>query len=399
MKVRAALKVVQRVRHSKPAKQRVVKQGSTRRAERLAGASVGKSKPPSYKTKKRVKLATPDYLSPEQAAIAKTIVKTGMKSGATPKELLAAIETGLVESNLQNLPYGDADSQGWRQERTSIYGTGPTGPTNVKAAATRFFQESVTDGNRGAGMTAGQLAQAIQGSAFPERYDENAGKAMQILRDMRVGRVRGTAMRGKKSRPADIVKIGRIAEKRFGLTTGENPAFGGVEPVHAQNSYHYSGNAIDVSGDPTQMMRFNRFVARKYGKSLSEMFYDPGVNIDNGQATTPIGGHSDHVHVAMVGQGSSPFLGPLPSGMAAPTGSGYGPGNDYNTTNASGQPPLAPRERLQLLRRRRAQRRQKAKDFLAGKYSTPKIESADSSYTSTEAGSDTTKSQPVNLGL
>lgn len=397
MKVRAALKAVRRVRYSKPTRVKT-KQGSTRQAERQAKLSVGKSKPQSLhqKPRKRTALGTPSGLSPEQAAIAKTVVKTGLKMGATPKELLAAVETGLVESNLQNLPYGDADSLGWRQERASIYGTGPTGPTNVRASARRFFEESVTDGNRGAGMSAGQLAQAIQGSAFPERYDQNAGTAIRILRQMKAGAK--VPPKGKRGKPANIVQIGRLAEKRFGLTTGENPAFGGVAPVHAQNSFHYSGNAIDVSGDPSQMMRFNRFVARKYGKSLSEMFYDPGVNIDNGQATTPIGGHSDHVHVAMVGSGNSPFLGPLPSGMVAPTGAGYGPGNDYNTTNASGQPPLAPRERLQLLRRRRAQRRQKAKDFMAGKYSTPTVESASDS-TSSKEYSNSTAPRPVDLGL
>jgi hypothetical protein len=36
----------------------------------------------------------------------------------------------------------------------------------------------------------------------------------------------------------------------MGLHVGENPHFGGVTPVHVQGSYHYKGEAIDVSGDP-----------------------------------------------------------------------------------------------------------------------------------------------------
>ncbi len=122
-------------------------------------------------------------LSLPASNVARTVFRRGIRADATPKELLAAAETGLVESGFSNLPYGDADSEGWRQERTSQYGTGPTGARNVPASADRFFQESVADtgGTRGAGLTAGQLAQTIQGSAYPERYDQVKPQASQLL--------------------------------------------------------------------------------------------------------------------------------------------------------------------------------------------------------------------------
>lgn len=46
--------------------------------------------------------------------------------------------------------------------------------------------------------------------------------------------------------PGGLIEIGR-ALQAAGYQVGENPAFGGVHPVHAKNSYHYLGRAIDVN--------------------------------------------------------------------------------------------------------------------------------------------------------
>lgn len=119
-------------------------------------------------------------LDPDQANVLTTVLDQGKKAGATRKAMLSATEAGLVESNLANLDYGDADSQGWRQERTSIYGTGPKGPTNVKASAKRYFDEAAAAQTKG--QTAGELAQATQQSAFPDRYDEVKASAKPLLK-------------------------------------------------------------------------------------------------------------------------------------------------------------------------------------------------------------------------
>lgn len=60
--------------------------------------------------------------------------------------------------------------------------------------------------------------------------------------------------------------------------------------------FHMQGKAIDLGGPMSQM---NQWIARKYGSSILEMFYDPGINIDEGRPMGPIGGHGDHVHWAM----------------------------------------------------------------------------------------------------
>lgn len=125
-------------------------------------------------------------LDAEQAKVASTVLRQGTKTKASPRDLLAAAETGLVESSFRNLPGGDADSEGWRQERTSIYGTGAKGPQNVKASARRFFDEIKTEGS--GADTPGHAAQGAQGSAYPDRYDAVESQARKIVQGFEKGK-------------------------------------------------------------------------------------------------------------------------------------------------------------------------------------------------------------------
>jgi hypothetical protein len=64
--------------------------------------------------------------------------------------------------------------------------------------------------------------------------------------------------------PKTVVTLGKLAQQ-MGLHVGENPHFGGVHPVHAPDSYHYKGEAIDVSGNAKAMDRYAAEVQRLYG--------------------------------------------------------------------------------------------------------------------------------------
>jgi hypothetical protein len=97
---------------------------------------------------------------------------------ASPKVRKALFEAGLVESHLQNLNYGDRDSLGSLQERTSIYGARHA--KNPYASAVRFIRQAQPIANRYG--TAGQLAQAVQRSAFPGRYDQQGAQAQALLK-------------------------------------------------------------------------------------------------------------------------------------------------------------------------------------------------------------------------
>lgn len=153
-------------------------------------------------------------LTAQQSKVARTVLRRGDKAGATRKEKLAAAETGLVESSFQNLPGGDADSEGWRQERTSIYGTGRTGPRNVKRSADRFFEEIRTDSGAATAPTAGAAAQAAQGSAYPERYNEVKPQANAIVKAFERGGLKPAQQRNLTVTKRKALNLGLAVGKQ-----------------------------------------------------------------------------------------------------------------------------------------------------------------------------------------
>jgi hypothetical protein len=185
-----------------------------------------------------------ESLTPAQEKIANTVLAQGLKLKATPEQMLSAIQTGLVESNLSNIVGGDADSTNWRQERALGYAddwavTG--GPQNTKAAAKRYFQEA-TALDEGRAQSAAELAADVQRPREDLRYKYGdpayTGGAEGITR-----------------------KFLRKAE-RLGLASG----FKGKLPQA-----------------PRPL-------------STNELFHDPGINLADGQTTGAIGGHPTHVH-------------------------------------------------------------------------------------------------------
>lgn len=279
-------------------------------------------------------------LNAEQQRVLNRILSIGRARGASPMEVKAAVETGLVESNLRNLPGGDRDSQGWRQERASLY----KDPTNLDASINRFYDE--VRANRGKYGTAGDLAAAVQRPAaqYRGRYQQRSGEADALigtsgsrsapprsaqsadkgalLKQYLVTRGQPGALmslaaglkqperqatqqpqgqpKGRSqllemfwqgdgginvkngkvvpqgfvdghtghvhvaAGPKTVLQLAKLAQD-MGLNVGENPAFGGVAPVHTKNSYHYRKQAIDVSGDPAKMRAYAHRVAQSYG--------------------------------------------------------------------------------------------------------------------------------------
>lgn len=134
-------------------------------------------------------------LNRSQRAIANEIIRVGRSMGASRKELKAAIETGLVESNLQNLPGGDGTSVGWRQE-IDTYGS-KAKRMNVAGGARRFFSETKAIDDEG--MSAGQVAATVQRPAaqYRGRYDQRSKEAEAILAGTTTGKTTG-GVSGKK---------------------------------------------------------------------------------------------------------------------------------------------------------------------------------------------------------
>lgn len=126
----------------------------------------------------------------EQRRVAQRAYAEARRLGASPREAKALIAAGLVESNLQhdryrNVGSGDRDSVGFLQQRPSM-GWGPPGESIEQD--TRQFLAAAKKINRGGfNGSAGQLAQAVQRSAFPARYDQRGAEAERLLRSFSGG--------------------------------------------------------------------------------------------------------------------------------------------------------------------------------------------------------------------
>jgi cell wall-associated NlpC family hydrolase len=101
------------------------------------------------------------------------------------RALLAAMA---VESNFRNVNYGDRDSLGVLQQRPS---QGWGAPGNPRQDINQFLARARA-ANRGFSGTFGQLAQSVQRSAFPERYDQRRAQVNQLLGRSSVPRPRPT---------------------------------------------------------------------------------------------------------------------------------------------------------------------------------------------------------------
>lgn len=82
-----------------------------------------------------------------------------------------------------------------------------------------------------------------------------------------------------------IVGLGKQLQGQ-GYSVGEHPAFGGVAPVHAPNSYHYRGQALDINADSFpggEMSALDKLSKQLKAKGWHVIWRAPG--------------HYDHLHV------------------------------------------------------------------------------------------------------
>ena len=110
--------------------------------------------------------------------VAGAICQVLARYNAPPKVQLAAFEAAIVESGVHNLRYGDRDSLGAFQQRPSAGWGTPAQILDPVYAATQFITRAI---RANGGQSAGQLAQDVQISAFPDRYDGVAVQAAGLL--------------------------------------------------------------------------------------------------------------------------------------------------------------------------------------------------------------------------
>ncbi|WP_196279476.1 FG-GAP repeat domain-containing protein [Catellatospora vulcania] len=101
------------------------------------------------------------------------------------KVMLSGFEAGWVESHMNNLPCGDKSSLGVFQQRWD-YGWGtPEQIMDVVYASTQYFTRAVVCARDNPGYRAGQVAQCVQRSGFPDRYDQVEAKARSLMAEAR----------------------------------------------------------------------------------------------------------------------------------------------------------------------------------------------------------------------
>jgi hypothetical protein len=128
------------------------------------------------------------------------IINEGRRRGVTPKGIQIALATGIVESNITvyanqklpkslALPHGAVGNDGYSvgifQQQVRNSGNGwwwgdEQTCMGVESSAGLFYDRLVRLPYNGDSKSPGAFAQQIQGSAFPDRYDQHWGEAVAL---------------------------------------------------------------------------------------------------------------------------------------------------------------------------------------------------------------------------
>lgn len=146
----------------------------------IPGAAVASVAPAPAPDPAPVPAAETVSLDAEQIANVQTIIAVGREIGVSDRAIAIALGTAMQESWLRNLDWGDRDSLGLFQQRPST-GWGSAEEVRDPVRATRAFFGGAGDPNghrtRGLldipgweGMSFADAAQAVQISAYPDRY-------------------------------------------------------------------------------------------------------------------------------------------------------------------------------------------------------------------------------------
>lgn len=195
-------------------------------------------------------------LDASQMGIASTIAAVGRGMGKTAQ--LIGIITGLVESGLRNVNFGDRDSLGVFQQRA------PWGPAsarrNVQASAGMFFhggrggQPGLDDIGGWSSMSPGRAAQRVQVSAFPSRYGARVSQGLKILTALggqagaaSVGSPSGAARRNPGAVVYEDGSVGGNISNPTGLTTWRGGTFSNLFATRLRQAEAIAGQAIRVT--------------------------------------------------------------------------------------------------------------------------------------------------------
>jgi len=134
----------------------------------------------------------PEDLDDEQVAVAAAIVRIGQQRQLPPRAWQVALQAGMTESRLHNLSYGDRDSVGIFQMRPSTGWGSVAQLQDVDYQVNAFYGgQEVPPGNPGLldlsgweQLRPGDAAQAVERSAFPDRYHTWEALAASLIEQL-----------------------------------------------------------------------------------------------------------------------------------------------------------------------------------------------------------------------
>ncbi|MBB5868282.1 hypothetical protein F4553_001661 [Allocatelliglobosispora scoriae] len=191
--------------------------------------------------------------STHDPAVIVMVQRVARNLNANDKVLLAGFEAGWVESHMNNLPCGDKSSLGVFQQRWD-YGWGtPEQIMDPVYASTQFYSRAIVCDRNNPGYSAGQVAQCVQRSGFPDRYDQVAAKARSLMAEAkRVTEITAgtpTDVNGDHRDDAITFTQGTLADVYVAPSTGSG--FAGTS-VKWQEFFSIGGETAltgDVNGD------------------------------------------------------------------------------------------------------------------------------------------------------
>jgi hypothetical protein len=148
----------------------------------LAVAGTGLTRPRSSCAAATVGSATVGGVSVDagQLANARIIYAVGAALGLPQRAEIVALATAMQESDLQNLPYGTADSLGLFQQRPSE-GWGTVAQIMDPVTSARAFYEALVKVGDWQALPVTEAAQAVQRSQFPDAYGQWQPMATQLV--------------------------------------------------------------------------------------------------------------------------------------------------------------------------------------------------------------------------
>lgn len=124
---------------------------------------------------------------PPDPKVAAKLCEALEETKAGPKARLALWMAAIVESGVHDIPYGHSSSVGVLQLLDIHLGGSVAARRDVVLVAKLFLRKGFTGkggaiaiAERNRGLSAGRVAQAVQGSAFPDRYDERRLQALAL---------------------------------------------------------------------------------------------------------------------------------------------------------------------------------------------------------------------------